>query len=142
MTLKGGLPDTSASLPGWFSLESSSLPLASRISTHEAPLKRNLSVLPSATATLDGSGFFASGLASTAFASTFAGAGAIAAGSDCWGGGSGAGAAGTVAATGGGAADLRAPAPVAVGRMKSHQYIAANAITTATTTSVAAFTYA
>src|SRR5258706_2713947 len=141
MTLKGGLADASASLPGWFSLESSSLPLASRISTHEAPLKRNFSVLPSA-AVLAGSGFFASattfggsGFFASGFASTLAGTGIGATGSGCAGCGAGTDAA--VAATGGGAG-LR-PA-VAVGRMKSLQYIAAKAIATANTASVAAFT--
>src|SRR5688572_21007911 len=44
MTLNGGRPDTSASLPASFSRESSTLPLRSRISTHEVPLKRSVTV--------------------------------------------------------------------------------------------------
>src|SRR5689334_20365343 len=48
MTLNGGLPDTSSVLPAGFRREKSSLPLLSRTSTHDCPLKTNLSVLPCA----------------------------------------------------------------------------------------------
>src|SRR5579872_2976150 len=107
ITLNGGLPVTSASLPAALSFEKRSLPRTSRISTHDSPWKRNLTTLPSvaggeaaATATFGGSAFFCSAFFDSAFGgSNFFGSGFAA---SCFGGatGSGAGTGVVTAATG------------------------------------------
>ena len=166
-TLSGGRPATSASEPRALSREKSTVPCASLTSTHDSARKRSLSVRSPAlrvASVFAASVFAASAFAASAFAASAwaacdwifgASAAAGPADSDNVGAGDGgtlSGAAiGAAAICCGGpprgatAAGCSAPAFLdwvagGVGRMKSHQYIAANAMATTTTASTPAFT--
>jgi hypothetical protein len=134
VTLNGGFPTTSASLPASLRPVMRILPPASRISTHDFPAKRNLRVLPdsvTATRSIFGAGTAGLGgsiLGGSAFAATFGGS--TFGGSGCGFGASattgsgGAMGAFTGATVGAGAAAPRAG--IGALRTKSHQYIPAN----------------
>src|SRR4051812_34836971 len=87
---KGGRPDTSASLPGEFTRDSNTLPLRSRISTHDSPRKRSFTVWSFGPFVATGSALGASAFAASAFgASAFTGSifGGTVLGASTFGGG-------------------------------------------------------
>src|SRR5438105_361152 len=151
MTLKGGRPLTSASLPAALSFDRITLPRPSRISTHDSPRKRNLRMppLPAAMTVFSGSAEATGGFSlfagsaprpelsgaglrgSGGLGGSIAGAGLIAAGD--WLAEAGAAASGFAGT--GSAGTLRANVAGGVGRTKSHQYIAAKATAIATNAS-------